>query len=93
MSANSKTDPLQAKAEPISDAGITYIRKGKSPVQFSQRNMGEHERAAAMQTPKSEKEVGQEVLQVLEPIPLQPVVQTMVKQLYPNNLFHYHTLI
>jgi len=61
MPASFKMELLLAKAEPISDggsaSGITYLRRGKK---------GEHVRETALQTPRSGKKQGEEVLQVPE---------------------------
>jgi len=40
-------------------------------------------RETALQTPRSVKKEGEEVLQVAEQIPLQPLVKTIVKQTAP----------
>ena len=71
MSARSKTDPLLAKAEPISDGGsasvITYLRRGKYCCATAVgRQEGEDVRGTTLQTPRSVKKEGEEVLQGLE---------------------------
>ena len=71
MSATSKTDLLLAKAKPISDGGsasvITYLRRGKYCCATAVgRQEGEDVRGTTLQTPRSVKKEGEEVLQVLE---------------------------
>ena len=79
MPASSKTDTLLAKAEPISNGGsasvITDLRRGKKPAQLQLEKRG-----TTLQTPRSVKKEGEEMLQVPEQIPLQPVGKTMVRQ-------------
>ncbi|KAK4823897.1 hypothetical protein QYF61_007962 [Mycteria americana] len=73
MPAGSKTDLPLAKAEPISDGGsasvIMYLRRGGGgTVQHQQQSEEESEyvRETTLQTPKSVKKEGEEVLQVQE---------------------------
>ena len=59
------------KAEPIRDAGgasvITYLRKGKKHCEAAVRERREKNvRETTLQTPKSVKKEGEEVLQALE---------------------------
>ena len=72
MPAGSKMDPLLAKAEPISDSGsasgITDLRRGKKTTcaVAARREEREDVRATALQTPRSGKKEGEEVLQAPE---------------------------
>lgn len=65
--------------------GITLFKKGKA----AWNNRGEgSERAcerSTLQTPGAVQKEGEEVLQALELILLQPVVQTKVRQLCPHS--------
>ena len=67
MSAGSKTDPLLAKAEPISDGGsasvIAYLRR-REKNHPAQLQLERGVRETTLQTPRSGKKEGQEVLQV-----------------------------
>ena len=95
MPAGSKTDPLLAKAEPISDGGsasvITYLRKGKSycaaAIAAGERreNMWERicERNNSADTKVSEEGGGGGAPETGAEIPLQPVGKTMVRQAVP----------
>ena len=76
--AGSKTDPLLAKAEPFSDSGssslITYLTRGKNCCTTAAgREEWENVRETVVQTPRSVKKCGEEVLQVPEQrIPCSP---------------------
>ncbi|PKU49504.1 hypothetical protein llap_213 [Limosa lapponica baueri] len=71
MPAGSKTDPPLAKAEPISNSGSTsgimHLRRGKNPrSNCSQREEREYVREATLQTPRSMKKEGEDMLQAQE---------------------------
>jgi len=61
-------NPPLAKAKPISDSGSAsrtmYLRKGKK--NCSQRYEQDYMRGTTLQTPRSLKKVGEEVLQALK---------------------------
>jgi len=84
--AGSRTDPLLAKAEPISDggstSGITELRRGKKLLcnsSCSQRGVRRCESNSSAD-PEASAEGGQEVLQVLEQRFPAAVEQTVVGQ-------------
>ncbi|KAF4792380.1 hypothetical protein TURU_121570 [Turdus rufiventris] len=87
MSAHSRMGSQLAKAEPISESSfdIMCLRRGKKQLHRSNCSQSteesEYVREAALQTPRLEK--GQEVLQAEKQIPLQPVVQPMVRKAVP----------
>ncbi|KAK4831741.1 hypothetical protein QYF61_018871 [Mycteria americana] len=69
--ASSKTVPLLAKAEPISDVSsasvITHLRKGKKHcATTAKREELEYVRKTTLQTPRAVKKEREEMLQVLE---------------------------
>ena len=70
MPASSKMDPLLAKAKPISNggsaSGITDLRRGKKNPAVEQQPERGGVRKTTLQTPRSVKKEGEEVLQVLE---------------------------
>ncbi|PKU46276.1 protein pxr1-like [Limosa lapponica baueri] len=89
MPTSSKTDPLRAKAEPISDgssaSGITYLRRGKkllSNTSSSQkRRVRICERNNFAGTKVSEEGRGEGAQGTGREIPLHPVVKTIVRQI------------
>ena len=91
MPAGSKTDPLLAKAEPISSSGsasgITYLRRGKKVTAQQQlqlkRGVRICERNNSGDTKVSEEGEGRGAPGTGAEIPLQPVVKTMVRQAVP----------
>ena len=88
MPASSKTDPLLGKAEPISDSGstsvITCLRKGKTAVQLQpERGVRICERNNSADTKVSEEGGGRGAPGAGAEIPLQPLVQPMVRQAVP----------
>ena len=70
MPAGSKSDPLLAKAKPISNggsaSGITDLRRGKKTPAVEQQPERGAVRITTLQTPRSVKKEGEEVLQALE---------------------------
>ncbi|KAK4827207.1 hypothetical protein QYF61_015235 [Mycteria americana] len=70
MPASSKMDPSLAKAKTISDSGnasgITYLRRGKNCWATARREEGQYVRETSLQTPRSVKKEGEEVLQAPE---------------------------
>ncbi|GAB0210172.1 hypothetical protein GRJ2_003483000 [Grus japonensis] len=88
MPASSKTDPLLAKAEPISDSGstsvITYLRRGKNccTTAAAERGVRICERNNSADT-KGSGGGGGGVPGTRAEIPLQPVEKTIVRQAVP----------
>ncbi|GAB0208689.1 acid sphingomyelinase-like phosphodiesterase 3b [Grus japonensis] len=91
MPAGSKTDPLLAKAEPISSDGstsvITYLRREKKKKKISvlqpERGVRRCERNNCADTKVSEEGGGGGTPGARADIPLQPMVKTMVRQAVP----------
>ncbi|KAJ7413319.1 suppression of tumorigenicity 5 protein isoform x4 [Pitangus sulphuratus] len=96
MPATSKTDPLLAKAKPISDGGstsvVTYLRRWKSYClrAICSQRVRIFERNNSADTKVSEGEGGG-TPGAREEIPLQPVVKTMVRQAVPLKLMEVHS--
>ncbi|KAK4822884.1 hypothetical protein QYF61_021103 [Mycteria americana] len=95
MPADSKMDPLLAKAEPISDSGstsgLTYLRRGKtSAEQKLGKRTEKYVRETTLQTPRSVKKEGGGAPVTGAEIPLQPVVKTMVRQAVPLQPMEVH---
>jgi len=64
-------DPSLAKAKPISDGGsasvITYLRRGKNCEEMAvEREERDYMRETTLQTPRSVKKEGEEVLEMPE---------------------------
>ncbi|KAM9590913.1 uncharacterized protein ACIBXB_005945 [Morphnus guianensis] len=97
MPASSKTDPLLAKAEPISDSGsasvITYLRRGKKVAATQklqpERGVRTCKRNNPADTKVSEGGGGGAPAAGAE-IPLQLVVKTMVRQAVPLQPMEVH---
>ena len=91
MPAGSKTDPLLAKADPISNSdsasGIMYLRRGESCCTTGQLQLeiGVRicERNSPTDTKVSEEGGGGGASGTSAEVPLQPVTQTMVRQAVP----------
>ncbi|KAK4828799.1 hypothetical protein QYF61_000856 [Mycteria americana] len=89
MPASSKTDLPLAKAEPISDGGISLwdniFKKGKKKLHNSswERGLRICERNKSADTKVSEEGGGGVVLGMGTEIPLQPMVKTVVRQVVP----------
>ncbi|GAB0183115.1 epimerase family protein SDR39U1 [Grus japonensis] len=89
MPAGTKTDPLLAKAEPISDSGsasgITELRRGKKHQRHLQPERGVRrcERNNSADTKVSEEGGGEGAPGAGAEIPLQPVEKTVVRQAVP----------
>ncbi|GAB0182083.1 epimerase family protein SDR39U1 [Grus japonensis] len=90
MPAGCKTDPLLAKAEPISHGGsaseITELRRGKKQLassNCSQRGVRRCERNSSADTQVSAEGGGGGAPGARAEIPLQPMEKTMVRQAVP----------
>ncbi|GAB0207745.1 AN1-type zinc finger protein 5-like [Grus japonensis] len=89
MPAGSKTDPLLAKAEPISDGGsasvITYLRRRKKLLHNCSWMRGVRicERNNSADTKVSEDRRGGSAPHARAEIPLQPMEKTMERQAVP----------
>jgi len=95
MPAGSKRDLPLAKAEPSSDGDstsmTTYLRKGKKPAQLQpeERHVGACERTHA-DTKFSEEGVAGGAPGAREELPLQPVMETLMRQAEPLQLMEAH---
>ncbi|GAB0180141.1 hypothetical protein GRJ2_000479400 [Grus japonensis] len=91
MPASSKTDPLLAKAEPISDggsaSGITELRRGGQNLCDTKSNCSQREKREDVRnsadTKVSADGGGGGAPGARAEIPLQPVEKTMVRQAVP----------
>jgi len=90
--ASSKTDPLLAKAKPVSDggsaSGITYLRKGRkvtlSETAVIERGVRRCERNSSADTKISEEGGGRTCLKCQSREPsLATLMKTMVRQVVP----------
>ncbi|GAB0189017.1 epimerase family protein SDR39U1 [Grus japonensis] len=97
MPAGSKTDPLLAKAEPISDggsaSGITELRRGEKTAQEKlqpDRGVRICKRNDSADTKVSEEGGGGGAPGARAEIPLQPMEKTMVRQAVPLQLMEVH---
>ncbi|GAB0180080.1 epimerase family protein SDR39U1 [Grus japonensis] len=96
MPAGSKTDPLLAKAEPISDSGsasgITELRRGENNQEQlpPERGVRIHERNNSADTQVTEEGGGGGAPGTRADIPLQPMEKTMVRQAVPLQPMEVH---
>ena len=99
MSAGSKTDPLLAKAEPISDSHsasvmITYLRREKKLWRAQklqlERGVRAHKIKNTADPQVTEEGRGGGAPGTRAEIPLQPVVKTMVRWVVPLRSMEVH---
>jgi len=90
--AGSKMDLLLTKAKPVSDgcsaSVITYLRSGEK-MEVKKEDWDEV-RETTLQTPRSVKKEGEEVLEMPEHLPLQLMMKTMVRLAVPLQPMEVH---